>query len=65
MDVVDPFADVEILTPIQAALLRAQERSGVTLQMKPSRKAEKRANANKKRAAQEDIISRTLSSPPK
>ena len=65
LDAVDPFADVEILTPIQAALLRAQERSGVTLQLKPSRKAEKRANANKKRAAQEDIISRTLSSPPK
>lgn len=61
----DPFAEVEVLTPIQAALLRAQERSGVTLQMKPSRKAEKRANANQKRAAQDDIISRTLSSPPK
>jgi ribosomal protein S1 len=61
----DPFADVEVLTPIQAALLRAQERSGVTLTMKPSRKAEKRASANKKRSAQEDIISRTLSSPPK
>jgi small subunit ribosomal protein S1 len=61
----DPFAEIEVLTPIQAALLRAQERSGVTLQVKPSRKAEKRANANQKRAAQEDIISRTLSSPPK
>ncbi len=61
----DPFAEIEVLTPIQAALLRAQEKSGVTLQVKPSRKAEKRANANQKRAAQEDIISRTLSSPPK
>ncbi len=64
-DAVDPFADVEVMTPIQAALMRAQERSGVMLPMKSSRKAERRANANKKRAAQEDIISRTLSSPPK
>ena len=66
-DLPDPFADVEVLTPFQAALLRAQERSGVTLTVgKPSsRKAEKRANANKKRAAQDDIITRTLSSPPK
>lgn len=65
-DLPDPFADVEVLTPFQAALLRAQERSGVTLTVgKSSRKAEKRANANKKRAAQDDIITRTLSSPPK
>ena len=66
-DLPDPFADVEVLTPFKAALLRAQERSGVTLTVgKPSsRKAEKRANANKKRAAQDDIITRTLSSPPK
>lgn len=62
---VDPFADIEVLTPIQAALLRAQERSGVTLPMKSSRKAEKRASSNKKRAAQDDIITRTLNSPPK
>ncbi len=65
VEAADPFADIEVLTPIQAALLRAQERSGVMLPMKSSRKAERRANANKKRAAQEDIISRTLSSPPK
>ena len=61
----DPFADVEVLTPIQAALLRAQQRSGVTLQTKPSRKSDKRATANQVRATQDDIITRTLGNAPK
>ena len=61
----DPFADIEVLTPFQAALMRAQERSGVTLQTKSSRRAEKRATANQVRATQDEIISRTLGNPPK
>lgn len=58
----DKFADVEALTTMQMAFLKAQERSGVTLPT--SKKKSKRNDAAKKRAAQEDIIARTLSAQP-
>lgn len=55
----DEFADIEVLTPMQLAFRRAQEKSGVTLPTK-GRKADKRTDSYQKRAAQEDILSRTL-----
>jgi small subunit ribosomal protein S1 len=55
----DEFADIEVLTPMQLAFRRAQEKSGVTLPTK-GRKAGRRTDSYQKRAAQEDILSRTL-----
>lgn len=55
----DRFADVEALTTMQVAFLRAQERSGVTLPTAKGKK-NKRNQSAKKRAAQDDIIERTL-----
>lgn len=56
----DRFADVEALTTMQLAFLKAQERSGVVLPTGKGKK-QKRNQSRQKRAAQEDIISRTLS----
>jgi len=56
----DQFADVEALTTMQLAFLRAQERSGVTLPVAKGKK-QKRNQSYQKRAAQDDIIERTLS----
>ena len=58
----DKFADVEALTTMQMAFLKAQERSGVSLPT--SKKKSRRNDAAKKRAAQEDIFARTLSAQP-
>lgn len=63
-EVVDAFANVEPLSPMQLAFLKAQEKSGVMLPTKGSRKAEKRAQSSQKRASQDDIITRTLSTSP-
>ncbi len=59
IEIPDQFADLEVLTPMQVAFRRAQEKSGVSLPGKP-RRAEKRAESTQKRAMQEDIIARTL-----
>lgn len=59
----DRFAEVEALTTMQLAFLRAQERSGVSLPTSKSKK-HKRSQAAKKRSAQDDIIERTLSVQP-
>lgn len=56
----DRFADVEALTTMQLAFLKAQERSGVVLPTSKGKK-QKRNQSHQKRAAQEDIIARTLS----
>lgn len=56
----DRFADVEALTTMQLAFLKAQERSGVVLPTGKGKK-QKRNQSRQKRAAQEDIITRTLS----
>ncbi|HHY58609.1 MAG TPA: S1 RNA-binding domain-containing protein [Chloroflexi bacterium] len=56
----DRFADVEALTTMQLAFLKAQERSGVVLPTSKGKK-QKRHQAHNKRAAQDDIIARTLS----
>ena len=61
-EVVDAFADIEVLTPMQLAFMKAQERSGVTLPTKSTRKADKRTQAYKSRSTQDEIIARTLSS---
>lgn len=58
-EVEDRFADVEALTTMQLAFLRAQERSGVILPTGKGKK--KRTHSHGKRAAQDDIIERTLS----
>jgi predicted RNA-binding protein with RPS1 domain len=55
----DEFADMEVLTPMQLAFKRAQEKSGVVLPTSKPGKG-RRNDTNKKRAQQEDIISRTL-----
>lgn len=58
---VDPFADMEVLSPIQVALLRAQERSGVELDYDPTQGGKKGKNRkDKQRREQEDIFERTL-----
>lgn len=59
----DRFADVEALTTMQVAFLRAQERSGVTLPTSKNKK-DRRNQSSKKRAIQDDIIERTLSAQP-
>ena len=57
----DPYADVEVLSPMELAFKRAMEAEGIEVNVQ---KAGKRAKAGKKRtrAIQEEIISRTLSS---
>jgi predicted RNA-binding protein with RPS1 domain len=57
----DDFADMEVLTPMQLAFRRAQEKSGVVLPTSKSGKG-RRQDSNRKRAQQEDIIARTLGS---
>ncbi|BAM02000.1 MULTISPECIES: S1 RNA-binding domain-containing protein [Caldilinea] len=57
----DKFAHLEGLTAMQLAFLRAQERSGVTLPGTTKNKKQKRNQAAKKRAIQDEIIQRTLS----
>jgi len=57
----DRFAEVEALTTMQLAFIRAQERSGVVLPMGKNKK-QKRHQGAKKRASQDEIIERTLSS---
>jgi transcriptional accessory protein Tex/SPT6 len=57
----DKFAHLEGLTAMQLAFLRAQERSGVTLLGATKNKKHKRSQAAKKRAIQDEIIQRTLS----
>lgn len=59
----DRFADIEALTTMQVAFLRAQERSGVTLPTTKNKK-DKRNQATRKRAIQDDIIERTLNVQP-
>ncbi len=61
-EVEDKFAEIEALTTMQMAFLKAQERSGVSLPT--SKKKSKRNEAARKRAMQEDIIARTLSAQP-
>ncbi len=58
----DRFADVEALTTMQMAFLKAQERSGVILPT--SKKKSRRNDSAHKRAVQDDIIARTLSAQP-
>ena len=59
VEMADPYADIEVLGPMQVAFRKAQEKSGVSLPGKP-RRAEKRAESTQKRATQEDILARTL-----
>ncbi|MBW7884821.1 MAG: 30S ribosomal protein S1 [Caldilineaceae bacterium] len=58
----DPFADVEVLTTMQMAFLKAQERSGVSLPTGKSRKQDRRSKSRRKRSMQDDIIARTINS---
>ncbi len=57
----DPYADVEVLSPMELAFKRAMEAEGIEVNVQ---KAGKRAKSGKKRtrAIQEEIINRTLSS---
>jgi len=60
LEVADEFADMEVLTPMQLAFKRAQEKSGVVLPTGKPGKNNKRQDTAKKRAQQEDIMARTL-----
>ncbi len=60
-ELVDEYADVEVLSPMQLAFKRAQEKSGVVLPMSTKSGKNRRQDTNRKRAQQEDIIARTLS----
>ncbi len=55
------IADVEVLTPMQLAFKRAQEKSGVVLPTSGKSGKNRRQDPNRKRAQQEDIMARTLS----
>lgn len=56
----DEFADVEVLSPMQLAFKRAQEKSGVVLPTGKGGKNNRRNDTNKKRSQQDDIMARTL-----
>jgi small subunit ribosomal protein S1 len=56
----DNFADVEVLSPFAAALRRAEEASGIKLDVRKENKKSKRND--RYRSEQEDIIARTLDS---
>lgn len=58
----DPFADVEVLTTMQMAFLKAQERSGVSLPTGKSRRHDRRSKTRRKQSVQDDIIARTINS---
>lgn len=60
-EIVDDYADQEVLTPMQLAFKRAQEKSGVVLTPAKDNKASKREQERRKRAMQEEIMARTLS----
>ena len=60
-ELVDEFADVEVLSPMQLAFKRAQEKSGVVLPTSTKSGKPRRQDTNRKRAQQEDIMARTLS----
>ena len=57
----DNFADLEVLSPMQLAFKRAQEKSGVVLTPAKPVKTSRREDEKRKRAIQEDIMARTLS----
>lgn len=61
-ELADDFADVEVLTPMQLAFKRAQEKSGVVLPTGKPNKHNRHQDTSKKRAQQEDIMARTLNS---
>lgn len=56
----DAFAEVEVLSPFQLALQRAQERSGVELEYQSGKGSGKSNRKEKQRREQEDIFERTL-----
>lgn len=56
----DAFAEVEVLSPFQLALQRAQERSGVELDYNSGKGSGKSNKKEKQRREQEDIFERTL-----
>jgi transcriptional accessory protein Tex/SPT6 len=60
-DVVDNFAEVEVLSPMELAFKRAIEADGSEMEMDKGGKKSKR-NKQRNRAIQEEIIIRTLSS---
>ncbi|MBK8046327.1 MAG: S1 RNA-binding domain-containing protein [Anaerolineales bacterium] len=61
-ELVDQFAEVEVLSPMQLAFLRAQEKSGVTLPTSTkAKRQDKRSQLEQKRIEQEEIMARTLS----
>jgi small subunit ribosomal protein S1 len=59
-EVADDYADLEVLSPMQLAFKRAQEKSGVVLTPAKGSKADRREQEKRKRAMQEDIMARTL-----
>ena len=59
----DPFADVEVLSPMELAFKKAMEAEGVEIDIKKTgKKGDRRGKRGKKRtrAIQEEIINRTL-----
>jgi small subunit ribosomal protein S1 len=62
-EAVDPYAEVEVLSPMEAAFRKAMEASGVTFTLRKdnSKKGKKSDNA-RVRAMQDDILARTLNS---
>jgi hypothetical protein len=58
-ELVDPFADIEVLSPMELAFRKAMEASGVDYKL--SKKSDKSAQAAQKyRSEQEEIMARTL-----
>ncbi|MEZ4868004.1 MAG: S1 RNA-binding domain-containing protein [Caldilineaceae bacterium] len=60
-EVVDDFADVEVLTPMEMAFKRAMEAEGISLKItRDSGKRNKKGKRSKNRSIQDEIIARTL-----
>jgi transcriptional accessory protein Tex/SPT6 len=58
----DPFAEVEVLSPMELAFKRAMEAEGIELDVKKNSKKANRRGKKRNRSIQDEIISRTLES---
>jgi transcriptional accessory protein Tex/SPT6 len=58
----DTFAEMEVLSPMEAAFRKAMEASGVKFTLRKDNKKGKKGDHNRSRALQEDIMARTLNS---
>jgi transcriptional accessory protein Tex/SPT6 len=58
----DVFAEMEVLSPFEAALRRAEQASGTKLNLRKENKRNRRSDGNRSRTMLDDIMERTLHS---